>query len=105
MVVVGGVSVATVSVPSMSVDITAVWSGPARVLPERLVAAGLWLPHPDSGPHPALGGVPVCYVSAPLWQALQTMAAGLDPRAARSDPTAAACDVLRLLAASAAADG
>ncbi|OKI95099.1 hypothetical protein [Kitasatospora sp. CB01950] len=61
-------------------------------------ATGGWLPYPNSAPHPALGGRRVPHVAGGLWLGLRAMLLGPDPAAAEHDPTAAACDVLRLLA-------
>ncbi|GAA4884927.1 hypothetical protein [Kitasatospora terrestris] len=85
----------------MSIDLRFAGAGDPSVDPEFLVAVGVWLPYPDSAPHPALDGEPIGYVAAGLWPELRGMSGALDPAAARADPTGAACDLLRLLALSA----
>lgn len=62
---------------------------------------GGWVPYPDPTPHPALDGRRVSHLSGELWLGLRAMLIGLDAAAAERDPAAGACDVLRLLAASA----
>ncbi|WP_189273949.1 hypothetical protein [Kitasatospora griseola] len=78
---------------------TAAAARPAPAPPARSPAlAGGWLSYPDAAPHPTLGGRRVTYVAGGLWLGLRAMLLGLDPAAAEHDPTAGACDVLRLLA-------
>ncbi|MFG2823738.1 hypothetical protein ACGFX4_30480 [Kitasatospora sp. NPDC048365] len=88
----------------MSIDLRFAGAGDPPVDPEFLVAVGVWLPYPDSGPHPALDGEPVAYLAAGLWPELRAVSGALDPVAARADPAGAACDLLRLLALSAVPD-
>ncbi|MGA5820178.1 hypothetical protein ACPC54_20205 [Kitasatospora sp. NPDC094028] len=54
--------------------------------PERLVAAGVLRRLGDAGPHPALGGSPIGYVSIPLWAELTALA--IAPNAAEATATA-----------------
>ncbi|MFJ5926479.1 hypothetical protein ACIQF6_28140 [Kitasatospora sp. NPDC092948] len=81
---------------------TAAAARPAPTSTARSQAsAGGWLPYPSPAPHPALGGRRITYVAGGLWLGLRAMLLGLDAAAAEHDPTAGACDVLRLLAAAA----
>ncbi|MER8186921.1 hypothetical protein [Kitasatospora sp. NPDC094015] len=78
-------------------DITAL-PGPAV---SGRIRTGAHLRCPDPSPHPTLGGASIAFVSAPLWEALTAMAAGLDPAATAADPAGSACDALRLIVAAA----
>ncbi|MFJ1705955.1 hypothetical protein [Kitasatospora sp. NPDC088346] len=75
-------------------------SGPTAAALDEVVT-GTHRLYPDPGPHPTLDGDPISYVSAPLWDALTVMAAGLDPVATAADPGGTACDALRLIVAAA----